>query len=334
MRKIFLLTTLLIFSALSKGQDIHFSQFNWSYLNLNPALIGSFEGDYRYNANFKNQWAAISEPYQTFSFAADANSQLKSYKGINLGALISTDEAGAGGLRTSSFSIGASHGFAINPDSSWALHIGAQLGMVYRSINFEAFSFDQQYSGTQFDPNRNTGENFDRNSYTNFTANFGFAMQHRISERKSLSFGAAAFNLNAANQSFLDEKIPLDRRYSFHAEGDLRIGLKVDALPSILASFQGKYSEILIGSNFRYRLLSAAFQKNLYGGFWYRNQDALILSVGMDYYQWKVGMSYDINLSDLDEASDKKGGLEIAVVYIIQNFKPLNKRYKRCPRFL
>ena len=29
------------------SQDIHFSQFNLAPLNLNPAMTGSFNGDYR-----------------------------------------------------------------------------------------------------------------------------------------------------------------------------------------------------------------------------------------------------------------------------------------------
>ena len=30
------------------SQDIHFSQFNLSPLNLNPAMTGAFKGDYRF----------------------------------------------------------------------------------------------------------------------------------------------------------------------------------------------------------------------------------------------------------------------------------------------
>jgi len=42
----------LLFALMQvRGQDIHFSQYNMSPLNLNPAFTGSFDGDYRAGGN-------------------------------------------------------------------------------------------------------------------------------------------------------------------------------------------------------------------------------------------------------------------------------------------
>ena len=144
-----LLTYALIFCCATiklLGQDIHFSQFNRSYLNLNPALTGNFEGDYRFNGNFKNQWSSVAEPYQTFSFAADARSPLKSIPQVHLGILLFNDEAGVGGLKTTSFMLSGAYSLKLNYDSSLALMAGLQVGFQARSINFNLFNFDRQYN--------------------------------------------------------------------------------------------------------------------------------------------------------------------------------------------
>src|SRR5271156_4589456 len=54
-------------------QDVHFSQFNFSPLNQNPANTNLFDGDYRFVGNYKNQWPTVPVRYNTFSASAEAN---------------------------------------------------------------------------------------------------------------------------------------------------------------------------------------------------------------------------------------------------------------------
>ena len=41
------------------SQDIHFSQFYMSPLNLNPAMTGVMNGNIRLTGNYWNQWASV-----------------------------------------------------------------------------------------------------------------------------------------------------------------------------------------------------------------------------------------------------------------------------------
>ncbi len=335
LKKIVLAIFGLFLIATLQAQDIHFSQFNASFLNLNPALTGQFDGDYRFNANYKNQWARVSEPYRTFSFAGDARNLIRKNRAISLGLVLFNDDAGEGGLRTTLFGLNVAYAKALNQDSTWALSVGIQTGLINRSIQFNQLSFDQQYQSGSFNARRNTGENFDRNSYSHFDFNAGFSIQHQIAPRKSVQFGVASFNLNSPNQSFLGDNIPLDNRWNIHAQADCYLAEDWDLLPALLYSRQGSFSELLFGTNARYRLSrSNFFKRNVYTGLWYRNKDAIVVSAGMDYNQWTAGLSYDINLSDLDKASNQQGGLEISIVYIIKTYQPIKKRFKRCPRYL
>ena len=73
-----------------KSQDLHFSMYPLSPLNINPALTGNFIGDFRANSIHRSQWAAVTVPYSTYSLSSD----FKTNKKISLGILINQDRAG------------------------------------------------------------------------------------------------------------------------------------------------------------------------------------------------------------------------------------------------
>ena len=336
MKKLLIIVSFCCFNALYiQAQDIHFSQFERSYLNLNPALTGSFDGDYRFNGNFKNQWSTISETYQTFSVSAEAKSPLKDAKNFNLGLSAFNDEAGIGGLQTTQIGISIAYNKGLNKDSSLIGKVGIQTGTTSRSINFNRFTFDQQYNGRFFDPSLANGEQLSRDGYTNIHLHAGAGIELIHEPRKKAFLNIAFFNLTSPNQGFLGSNIPLDLRTTINGSFDYYISQKMDLLPAFIFSKQGSYKEVVLGSEVRYRLNGSNYLKrNLYGGVWYRNTDALIVSAAIDYHQWQLGASYDINISDLEIASNNRGGLELAITYIFKDFKPTIRRYKACPLFL
>jgi hypothetical protein len=71
----------------------------------------------------------------------------------------------------------------------------------------------------------------------------------------------------------------------------------------------------------------------LYAGIWYRNEDAIVPYCGVEIESWKVGLSYDINTSDLNAATQGRGGLELSLKWEIP--RPSLRAYKAvpCPRF-
>lgn len=331
-----LTTCLILISGFAiQAQDLHFSQFNRSYLNLNPALAGSFKGNFRLNGNFRNQWSAISEPFQTISFAADAKSPIKSIPNLHLGLVISNDVAGVGDLQSSQFLLNFAYTQKLSTDSSLTLKLGVQTGLNSRSINYEAFRFDQQFESGRFDPQLGTGEAFGNDNINRLALNSGLSLEYLQNQRHKAEAGIAFFNLNQADQSFEGETEPLDIRSTLFLKAEHEITEKIDLLPSVLFSTQGEFSEIVFGANMRYYLSDNNYYKRrLYAGLWLRPGDALIPSLGFDYDQWHFGASYDINISSLDVATNQRGGLELSVTYIISTYKAVFRNYKRCPKFL
>jgi hypothetical protein len=108
-----------------------------------------------------------------------------------------------------------------------------------------------------------------------------------------------------------------------------------DLIPSIQYSHQGKYRELIFGSSGKYYLKSSKnVYRALYAGAWFRTKDAGYISLGYDYKDLFVGISYDVNFSKLVPASNYRGGLEIAVRYIIRKFKPKNIIHRVCPDYI
>jgi len=54
----------------------------------------------------------------------------------------------------------------------------------------------------------------------------------------------------------------------------------------------------------------------------------------LDYGNFHFGVSYDLNLSSLKVASNKRGGFEFSLIYIFEKYRPTIKRYKACPNYI
>ena len=96
--KSILITCLLVSGAVAVGaQDIHFSQFYMSPLNLNPAMTGVMNCNIRLAANYRNQWASVlrDNAYRTYSVSYDQKIPVGRYDYFGIGGTFWGDRAGA-----------------------------------------------------------------------------------------------------------------------------------------------------------------------------------------------------------------------------------------------
>ncbi|MDF1672272.1 MAG: PorP/SprF family type IX secretion system membrane protein [Vicingaceae bacterium] len=311
------------------AQDIHFSQFYNSPLNLNPSLVGAFNGDYRFVGNQRTQWSSVTAPYATFGLSADANGIFNSPIGVGLS--VYNDRAGDSDFSTLQIGLGGSYNIKI--DSTQSFQIGIQPVFTQRSINYNDLKFDNQYNGSFYDANIGNGETFGNTGETYFNLHAGLSYNKKIAQRKEVNAGFALHNIVRPQQTFFNADIPLHQRITIHAGGLIKLSDKIDVLPNILFQKQHKFQEIVFGGQGKYHLNNGNY-KALYGGIWYRNSDATYFNVGLDYADFHFGISYDLNLSSLSVASQNRGGFEFSVIYIISRFKPEIKRYKACPDYI
>lgn len=328
-----ILVILIVFSA--KAQDIHFSQYYMNPIYLNPALAGNFEGDWRFSGNQKSQWRSVSRPYNTMALSAE-NKEQRLLKGLYHAFNFYHDAAGDGNLRTIELNLTNSYQYYLDSDSTQSITGGLQIGFNRKSIDFTKLNFDNQFNGYVFDENLPTNETFTLQKYLNLNLAIGAIYTYKPEKRKEVTAGIGWFNITTPKQSFFgNEAIKRDKRVVIHAKGNYPLNYELDLQPGIFTQFQGKYKEIVFGSNIRYLYKDKRGEYIApYAGLWFRNKDALNIVLGAYYNNWIGGISYDVNLSKLLPASNVRGGLEFSLQYILHIFKPLEVQHRICPDYL
>lgn len=334
MKGIFFLYLFLFFAPkLLVAQDIHWSQFSDNPIFQNPGQAGNFKGDYRFIGNYRDQWRAVTVPFQTTSISVDG--RIPKFKNMGIGGLLFHDIVGDGKLRTIEFQTNLNIPLYLKKDSSIVIRPGFNLGVNQRQVNSQLLTFDNQYNGTKFDENLPTDEIFTTKSRTNLSVGFGTVLDWRINKKNKLNTGFGFYNLNRPNQGFLSAEIRRDIRTNLHARLDYKLKKNFFLLPAVNFSKQGKYTEFVLGTSVKYKLTEHLGEyRALYAGVWYRTKDAGYLTIGMDYQNWFVGVSYDMNFSKLTQASNARGGLEIALRYIHQSLKPKKIIHRVCPDYI
>ena len=319
----------------SLAQDVHFSQQTESPLLLNPANAG-LSHKLKAIVNFKDQWNSVSStPYRTFNVSADMI-YLKKSNGSHLGMGLDvfSDKAGEGQMGTTTGQLHLSGVLAA--DENNLISLGLYGGFGQRSLTYGNLNWDKQYDGMSFDATRPTGElqNFGNHTYADFGAGLAwfYGKGHgTLSSNDGASFtaGFALQHINKPVYSYYgagDVRLPM----KFVAHGNAEIGLKNRNLvlePSYLVMIQGGHHEISAGMMFKYLMQSASRYTDRkkpaafsLGGY-YRFADALVAAAAYEYSSFRLGLSYDINLSDLKTASKARGGFEVSLRYVIPNTK-------------
>lgn len=337
MRHIYFIVLFLTSAVLIHAQDIHFSQFNASPLNLNPSLTGGFDGDLRVVGNYKRQWMTFTNAYRTFSLSADAKpEQLRFGKNsIGIGLLFNTDVAGDASFGTNQVKLCASYNIMLKEDSSLNFSVGLNGGYNQHNINYNALSFGSQFNGNQYDPTMSSGENFASDNFNYFDVSAGIAVSYIINPKLSANAGYTLNHINKPQRSFQDiSSVELDRRFSFHGGVDWKFTRDLTLYPSIVYQQQGNLHELNLGALLRMNIDNVAFHAIYFGG-WMRSKDAGIIEFRFDYKSFNCGISYDINYSKLNVISKGRGGLELSLIYIYKKYREVRlPYYKKCPVYM
>ncbi len=327
------------------AQDIHFSQFYMSPLNLNPALTGVMNCNHRLTANYRNQWASIlkQNAYNTFSASYDQKMPIGRYDYWGIGGTLWGDKAGSLEFGTLTARMSGSYSKKMGGYRRKAhyLVVGADLGLSQRSINTLNAQWPSQHDGNGGFDGQLPGEIIDDPKFLFLDVSAGLLWFSVFNENANFYIGGAFSHLNKANQSFGNkENIPLYSKFTFHAGGERMIAQKIGIQPGIVAFFQGPSFQVNAGTSFKFilgnsRRYNQAFQL----GAWARISnkldsgklmDALILSSRFEYEHFTIGFSYDINTSSLSRASNYNGAFEFALLYKICGPE---RRGVYCPNF-
>lgn len=314
---IYMIFCLLSFNSLA--QDPQFTQFYANPIYLNPAFAGSY-GCPRFNMNYRNEWPSLSGNYVTYSMSYD-----QYFKNISggIGVIALHDQQGQGTIYTSS--LGLIYSYHLKVNRKFSMLFGAKAAMTNKYLDWDKLTF-----GDMIDPRRGfiyqTGDVPRGGSRYFFDASAGF-----VGFSKSFFFGFAAHHLNQPNESMIIGVSKLPIRMTGHMGAEIQLGKKsqytniTSIMPNVIYQYQNGFQELALGTYIKYGAFNV--------GAWYRNRDAFILSIGINTGKFRLGYSYDVTVSKLNNGVSG-GSHEVSLGLNLNcKDKPVTFRTISCPSF-
>lgn len=323
----------LLFSMSLCAQDLHFSQFYNQPQAFNPASAGAFRGAMRGAAIYRAQWMQVPVSYQTFDGSFDWKIRKRGKHALGLGCLLQSDRAGDGGLSWLQVGGNAALHHALNAHQGFS--IGGGISMIQRSVNTSKLSFKSQWTGDLFDPGLPSNEPLINNS--SLRTSLAAGLQWYWYSSKKRSYAQVGFGLLHLNRPELDFSAQtgfrLPMRVTIQTDCALQLSEWQDFVFFGQIQQMQKNQEWVAGFGLRQILSTgpgntSAFRASLA----YRWGDALTPAVQLERNNWVLGLSYDWNLSDFQIATNRRGGIEISLLYQLLPAPPL-KYLKSCPIF-
>jgi type IX secretion system PorP/SprF family membrane protein len=333
---------LLLTSPSAHAQDPGFSQFFASPLTLNPALTGKFNGVLRVAGNYRNQWPAINNAFITSTVSVDApilTNKLPVNDTWGIGIMAMNDKTASGILNDYYLGISTAYHLALDEDGYHSIGVGFQGVYANQSLDGTRLTFEDglQLDGTFLrSPSEAINSEFVQVHY--FDANLGVLYNATTNGNNNFYLGASGYHLNHPKASFLGEDtINVPTRLTLHGGGYFPIAGSASTIyVSGLASNQAGARQYVLGGAWEITNDNDETNPvNFYAGVWARftnnTTDAVIPYLGLDYNNFSLGVTYDVNVSALSTASQSRGGIEISLIYIKKASN--GKHGVPCPKF-
>jgi type IX secretion system PorP/SprF family membrane protein len=334
MKKLILSVCLGLLLGTALAQDPHFSQFFSSPLTLNPALTGKFFGTYRIAGNYRNQWPSINNAFTTSTVSADFHimqNKIASNDAWGLGFVGYTDNSANGAVKFNYASLSTAYHKGLDEEGNNTLGAGFQVTYANMLINTANLTFEDQLTSSGF--TGVTSEVFNASTLKSnyIDVNAGILYNGSTSDQNNFYFGVSMYHINRPRQDFTGAQYVLNPRTTIHGGGYFPLGQATTLHISALQMFQGGASETMFGGAIQLIATPEAPKTaSFYFGSWIRLNDAIIPYLGLEFEDFRLGLSYDYNSSSLKTASQNRGGIELSLIYVR---RPSTDRPVNCPKF-
>ncbi|MEQ8925724.1 MAG: PorP/SprF family type IX secretion system membrane protein [Fulvivirga sp.] len=309
--------SLLLNVNIANAQDAHFSQFYANPVYLNPSLVG-MSGQYRAAVAHRQQ-GSEAYGFTTSLVSFDGSMGTNSGWGVHM----INDNQMNGVLKSKTLAITLGHRIEITKVSR--IGFGVQVGGYQKSLDWSSLTFEDQLDQRNGIVT-NTNERFGNDNVTQADVNLG------LSYSSDIIFGGVKFShINKPKENFsLDSETIIPMKTTIHAGAMLPIvnfrKSEQYISPNIIYERQASFEYLHLGFYYGNGLWTA--------GMWYRVNDAIVTSVGMNVSKFRVGYSYDYAISSYKNTSDNAHEISIAYQFEIPNkFKVKNKYKGQCPKF-
>ena len=309
--------------------DPHFTQYYVYPSWTNPALTGAFDGQYRISGIYRSQWGSISSPYTTQGVSAEFTTS----KNMNYGIGVINQTAGDGGYRyTTAYGSLAYTGVRFGPGENHRVVLGLQAGLIQRRFDATKLTFGDQWNPiTGYNPGNPTADLFRNNNASSFDAGAGILYFDATPGKKANFYaGYSASHITKPTDDFSGKaNSTLPMRHTIHTGVKLKVNDVFSITPNVLYLKQGTAEETMLGA---YGQLKAGPETDLMIGANYRFDDALSPFVGFTHKGMVLGVSYDINTSDLGKVVKGSNSFEISLSFIGKKSTKTPEVEFVCPR--
>lgn len=335
---IFLLASLHFMQTFADAQDAHFSQFYASPLTMNPATAGTYKGTFRISTVYRDQWrSALDNPLKSFAVSGDVNFDIRYHKNsapdkVALGITFFGDRVSLFDLNTNEVVLTGAYHKVLNPRNKQYLGIAIQGGVFQKTINYEDLTFQDAYNSVD-GYTLGTAENLPVNNRAYADVNLGVYYTVSPSRNTSFHLGLGYFHANKPNISYYNSEDIintnliktdiLDPKWSLHTGASFKTADRLNIEPRVNFLVQGAYSELNLGTTFRYKLDPQAARYFLIGPYirGVRNynsysMESFIAMAGIELNNFIIGMSYDQNLGSLVKDRRSLSSFELSLIYI------------------
>jgi len=348
------------------GQDLHFSYYQFTPLNVNPANAGAFSGSYRVSGIFSLKQAAFTpEPFKTFTLSADApiirGIRKQDWIGVGVQAdiigdsgqnFISPNQSTVNPSSTQAMTFvkaGLAYHFALDKKQSNILTFGIQYSNGNRKYNMLSNNDTRVGLQTIYDDqeviylNGNPGAQGGNSGGTNKRIGVGIKdwssglLFNARRKNSDLKLGLAFEGIFTPVIGFIQNKqdTAVYRKYrgiNFHGEYDMTINPRVHIIPGFYYYSLGPANAFNVNTHATYHLDPEKDLK-LTAGLGTRSLRAIIFYAGAIIKDVKVGIAFDMDISTAVLASNSVGGFEICASYMGKIYKkPKPKPVIFCPR--
>lgn len=325
-----LLTGMLV--HIQAQTDPHFTQ-NYTYpMYINPALTGGSDGDYRVSAIYRSQWGSVTNPYRTTGVSFDTRTN----NNLALGVNILNQSAGDGGFNyLTAYASVAYTGVKFGKEDRHRLVFAMQGGFINRRVDPTKFRWGDQWNPiTGYLPTNPTTESFAATRANTFDIGAGVLYYDAAPDKKVNVFGGiSAFHLNRPKDPFVSfgnvEPSIIPLRYAIHGGISINISERTNFVPHFLLNNQGTAREQMLGA---YAQVNVNNETDFMFGGYYRHRDAVAPFVGVDYKNFLIGISYDVNISRLGAMTRNVNSFELSFTYIKRRGTRGIFDFIRCPR--
>ncbi len=341
-RAVGIMVSIFLYSLQSYAQDPAFSQFYASPLSLNPALTGKFNGSLRFCANHRTQYNSINNAFSTSTISIDAPLFEKNKITEDrwaLGIMMMSDMSSNNILKSNFLSLSTAYFKKIDETNNSQLGIGFQATYVNNNIDGTRLQFENGYDNFSGAWNISPTEKINQlnASFNYLDINAGILYSNSTDGINYNYFGLSLYHLNGHKITFPGSSIfNIQPRITLHAGTSFEL-LNPNTYLYLSTNYskQSTSSNLIFGGSLALEFNTEYEMSNkIYIGSWLRMNEvleSLIPTIGLDYNDFSIGLSYDINISSLKTASNGKGGMELSLIY--RKNKSSGTKEIPCPTF-